>query len=834
MAQIAVKGRVLDLESLAPVPFSTVTVRDQQTTRTVSADANGVFEVQVESFPITLLTSSVGFDPDEVTLTDQNEDMVNLYLMAANAIEEVVVRPKRRRRYSNKNNPAVELIRQVVAHKAENRLSGQNYAEYNQYEKVMLGLSNLDEKFKNRKLFKSFQFLFQEDDSVKDGSKKYILPAFMEEKSSKVYYRKDPNTTKAYVLAEKRSEFDDRFIDNSGMSMYFNKLYDKIDIYDNNVTLLTNQFLSPIATSAPNFYRFYITDTVSMDGDRFVELSFVPRNKNDMLFKGQLYITLDGRYAVRAAKLYLDEDANVNFVRTLRAHLDFSRDNASGYFLAKSDLEIDFALSERGRGIRGRRELIVSNYLNNIARHDSVYRAKEEVPLFASNGIAPNELNLDVLRPEPLTAKEAAVYSNVAGLQSMKSFQRFMDISSLFLMGYKQVGPVEVGPVNTFYSYNPVEGIRFRFGGRTTERFSERVYLEGYGAYGLEDQQWKYFLSGTYSLNKRSPYKFPQHYIRASASRDTKIPGMDLEFVQEDNVLLSFKRGENRSFTYNNQYKLDYKAEFEGNFAVGAGVMVWKQTAAGVLQFIPVNGNPVTDAIGALNTTEVNVNFRYAPHEEFYQGKNYRTPIVNGYPVFTFNYSAGLKDVLAGEYNYHRFSMNISKRLYLSQLGYADIDLNGTYIAGSNLPFPLLTLHRANQSYAYQLNSYNLMNFLEFVSDHHVAANVQYYMNGFLFNKIPLLNRLKLREVFSYKMVYGGLRDTNNPSRTDQVYAWQTNAQGEQSSYTFDANTPYSEMSLGVANIFKFLRVDYVRRLNYLNHPTVSPWGIRARFKFDF
>jgi len=325
-------------------------------------------------------------------------------------------------------------------------------------------------------------------------------------------------------------------------------------------------------------------------------------------------------------------------------------------------------------------------------------------------------------------------------------------------------------------------------------------------------------------------YSFPQHYIRASFQRDTKIPGQNLEFVQEDNFLLSFKRGENENYLYNDIYRLEYKTEFQNNFSITAGITRWKQQPAGVLRYTQVG---TSEPFQELNTTELTLGLRYAPNEQFYQGKLYRTPIFNQYPIFTLNYTAGLKDVLAGQYNYHNFTAGAFKRFYLSQFGFADVNIDGTYIVGRNIPFPLLTVHRANQTYAYQLNSYNLMNFLEFVSDHHVAMNVQYYMNGFILNKVPFIKKLKWREVFSFKAIYGGLRDENNPLYSSEVFKFQENEAGQATTYGFGRD-PYMEASVGLTNIFKILRVDAVRRLNYLEHPNAPKWGVRARFRFDF
>lgn len=828
---VQLKGRVLDGDTFEPIPYASIVIAGADDVGT-SSDDEGQFNLLIPAPTMKVVVSSVGYGSEEIVLSQEKEQYHQVFLYATNAIEAVTVRAPKLK-YSNKNNPAVELIRKVVEHRDQNRLTGQSYAEYDQYEKITLGLSNLDEKFKNRRVFKNYQFLFQEDDSVKDGKSGYILPAFIEEKASKIYYRKDPNTKKSYVLAENQATFDPQFVDNEGLSNYFNRLYHDVEIYDNNIMILNNQFLSPIANSAPTFYRYYITDTIKTAEPHLVELSFFPRNRTDMLFIGKLYITLDGRYAVQHATMTVSNDINLNFVRDLDIELSFDKDNESKYFLRKSTLSMDFALTEKGKGIRGKRTVLFSNFLNGIQRPDSVYHGSASVMAQAPAPVVPDSSDWANLRPEPLSENEVAIYQNIEGLNTMSSFKRFMDISALVLSGYKQAGPLEIGPVNTFYSYNPIEGLRLRLGGRTTESFSQRFYAEGFTAYGTEDQRWKYFVSGYYALNNKSVFRFPQHYLRISASHDTKIPGQDLEFIQEDNILLSFKRGENRSFLYNDLYDLEYKAEFRGNFAVTGGLSILRQAPAGILTFQQRFENGALQNITALNTTELRVGLRYAPNEAFYQGKIYRTPIYNEYPVFNLQYRQGLAGFLNGEYSYHNFSASAFKRFWLSQLGYADVTLDGSYIIGDNLPFPLLTMHRANQSYAYQLNSYNLMNFLEFVSDRHAAINVQYYMNGFLFNKIPMLKRLKLREVFSFKGIYGGLRDTNNPDLNEQVYAWQTNLDGRQSSFTFGRD-PYMEASFGVANIFKVLRVDAVKRLNYLDHPQAPNWGIRARIKVEF
>lgn len=824
-----IKGVIKDKVTGETLPYVSIAVVGSP--GGTSADEDGKYSITVTGQYNTIRYSYIGYMSVDMNFEPGKTQTINVEMdVDASMMEEIVVVGKRQR-YRNRDNPAVQLIRKVIENKDKNRLEGQDYVQYEQYEKISFALSNLSDKFKNRRIFKDYQFLFKEQDSTEVGGK-FTLPAYMQEKLSKVYFRSSPRKYKQYVLADKRAEFDSKFIDNEGLNEYFNRLYENINIYDNNISLATNLLLSPIANTSPTFYKFFITDTIKTQDPWLVELSFVPRNSTDLLFTGRLYITLDGNYAVQQAYLTVNKDINLNFMREMEAQLEFQKDENGRYYLETSTLDMEFALTEKGSGMYGRRIVNYKDYQVGIRQPDSLYRGPSEQIVYNVEKAADEDFWSDA-RHMPLEDHELNIYHNVETLQTIPSFRRFMDISTLLLAGYKSFGPVEVGPVNTFYSFNPVEGFRLRVGGRTTPEMSKRFYLETYAAYGFRDTKWKYFLSGTYSLNNKSIYNFPQHYIRASYQKDTKIPGQDLQFVQEDNFLLSFKRGDNHRWLYNDIYRLEYMHELPNNFSYALELTKWKQMPAGILTYQQLDEQGTIQNHAELNSTQISLRLRYAPNEQFYQGKLYRTPVYNQYPIFTLNYAAGIKGFLEGEYDYHNISAGIFKRVYLSQLGFADVNLEGAYTFGDGLPFPLLSIHRANQTYAYQLNSYNLMNFLEFVSDHYAAVNVQYYMNGFLFNKIPLLKRLKLREVFSFKGIWGGLREENNPAYNDYVFRFQQNESGVPITYTLH-NTPYIEASAGIANIFKLLRVDVVKRFTHLDNPEVAEWGIRARFRLDF
>lgn len=821
-----ITGTVRDAVTKETLPYVSIFFND--TRIGTQTDIDGNFKISTNEDYNQLKFNYVGYEVLVKNIVVGQTQKIDVLLKSnAQSLNEVTIIAGKKR-YSNKNNPAVELIRQVIEHKDENQPKAYETVQYKEYEKMLFSISNISEKFKNKRMFRNYQFLFQEQDSTQIGGKN-LLPVYIQEKLASQYLSFSPDKSKTVVLAEKQVQFDSRFIDNEGMKAYFDRMYQNINIYDNNISVMSNDFLSPIANSAPTFYKFFITDTLKNQTPNVIELSFTPRNKGDMLFEGKIYITMDGNYAVHSASFGVNKNINLNFVRALQVDLDFDKNVDKRYYLSKSNLIADFGISKnKGWGFTGERSVNYKEYKTNVEIPDTVFSGKK-IEILAGAEKRSDDFWMKN-RLDSIPERQLKIYSNIDTLQNLPSFKRTMQIVTLLFAGYQNLGPYEIGPVNTFYSFNNVEGFRLRLGGRSTPEFSKRFYFENYAAYGFKDEKWKFFLSATYSLNNKSIYKFPQNYIRASFQRDTKIPGQELQFVQEDNFLLSFKRGVNDMLLYNDFYRVDYVREFENRFSYTVGFKKWSQTPAGGLVYSDVSSNSY---INRLTTSEFSIGLRYAKNEKFYQGKIYRTPIIDRYPIYNLKYTMGVKGLLGGEYNYHNIMGSIDKRFYLSQLGFSDVRLEGGYISGK-LPFPLLAVHRANQTYAYQLNSYNLMNFLEFVSDHYVSINIDHSFNGFFLNKIPLLNKLKLREIISFKAIYGGLRDENNPEKTNTgIYKMPTYENGMQRTYSLNKE-PYMEGSVGLGNIFKFLRVDLVKRFNYLNNPEVSEWGIRTRVKLDF
>ena len=823
-----VSGTVTDAYNRKPLPFVAVVLSG--TTIGKTTDINGKYSFNVRLQVTQLKVSFLGYKTATFPVKPGQTQVINIRLVpTASQLQEVVVKSGKKPKYRNKNNPAVELIRLVIDNKEKNRPENYDYVEYEEYDKMQFSLVNVAANAGDKKLLKPYKFMFDNRDSTSFPGES-LLPFFVDEKVSQHYYRKNPEKEKQKTLGQKTVNFGGA-IDSQGLDVYFKYIITKIDIYDNNIFLVGTNFLSPITGTAPSFYKYFITDTITVNNKKFIELSFTPRNTTDQLLEGKLYISLDGNYAVEGDQLTVNKHINVNFVNNLQVRQEFEQNPDGRYHLSKSIVFANFAgRASSKKGMFGLREVVYGKYEVNKQRPDTTYQHNEN--MVPDDAKQRNDQFWKQNRLDTLTTAEARTYKNVDSLSKMKSFQRTLDWATFILAGYKNEGWYEIGPSNAFYSFNPVEGSKFRFGGRTTPDLSKRYYFENYLAYGTTDKKYKGFQSATYSINDKSIYQFPQNYIRFNVQYDTFIPGENFQFVDEDNVLLSFKRGNNTKYVYDLNYRLNYVHEFENHFSYNIAFQTQNESPTGSLYFQDYNSNGQQQNIHNLLSTDLSVDLRYAPNEQFYQGKIYRYPVPSKNPIFYLNYDQGLSNVLGGQYSWEKLEARIDKRFYFSFLGYADVTGDAGHLFGQ-VPYPLLDIFHANQTYSYQIYSYNLMNFLEFVSDHYESISIDQHFQGFFFNKIPLFKKLKWRETASFKAIWGGLSNENNPSLHPSLYQLPIASNGQPITYGL-GSTPYTEASVGIENIFKFVRVDLVHRFTYLDHPDVARWGIRTLVQVSF
>jgi hypothetical protein len=818
-----VSGRVTDATSGAPLAF--IRVGFNGSSFSTSTDNNGNYTLSAPGLFSEITFSSMGYMPEHRKINPGQTNTVSLKLRYAETqLKEVKVTSAKKKRYRNKDNPAVELIQQVIDHKDQNRMQASNYLQYDLYERIGLSFFNLSDKFVKGHFFSKYKFML-DSTSVIDGKTQVSLPALFSEKLSKNYYRKDPTKAIQIINAQKQTNIL-KFIDTTGLEVYLNRLYgNNVDIYTNNIFIINRQFLSPIADHAPNYYKFFITDTIKTAPEKLIEISFTPRATGDILFEGKLYVTMDGNYAVKACELNVNKEININFMRSLKIRQDFKRDSGR-YFLAKSNVQADFGLfKDKGIGIFGDRTAVFTNYKQNSPQPDAFYDGKDQQVL--ENPKQNDTSYWAHNRPDTLTHQQATVYAHITKLEKLPAFKRDTWIASTLTGGYANWGPVQLGPLGSTYAHDSQEGSRFQIGGRTTPGLSKTIFLDDHIGYGLRDKQLKYNLNTYFSLNKVSPFKYPRDYFEVSYRYDADLPGRSMAVIPEQAALTSFSTGKTDYWLYNKTYTIAYARDFENHFSFNVALRSWNQQPAAFLQF--KSNNDDATLIRNLTTSEVELNMRYAPHEQILQGTQERHTIKSRFPILNLKVTHAFKDLLNSSYTYNKIDANIYKRFYFSQLGYADITLIGNLTTGK-VPFPLLSILNANQSIAYDEDAYNKMNYLEFVADHYVGINYTQALNGFILNKIPLIRRLKWREFLSFKVLYGGIRNENNPALSKNLYLFPVGVNGSSGTFAL-GNAPYVEGGVGIGNIFKFLRIDVIKRFNYLDHPGASPYGIKLGFR---
>lgn len=829
----SVKGTVVDSESNEPLPFVNISFINSNVGATTDFDGNFLIETQYPTDSIQ--ATYVGYQPQSFAVEIGKRNQVYEFKLVSTSLQlNTVEITAKKERYRKKDNPAVTLIRNVIANKDKNRVAARDYYEYNKYEKIAIDLNNIGDKFRNRKMLKKVDFIFDYIDTSKVNGKPY-LPIFLKETASKVYYRNNPESEKEYRDGIKITGIDE-YLNNESVTTITDLVYQDVNVYDDHMMIMYNQFISPTNPIAVDYYKFYILDSLEYKGREVYNLSFFPRNKYDFAFQGNMYVTKDSTFAIMKTELNFLKETNVNFVNDLRLEQEFTEQD--GYWiLTKDDLVIDYSLTPKGRGFFGSRSVSYSNHLFDVQRENEIYDGAENV-IEAEDAYEKDVDFWENNRQVQLTEKEEGVYEMIDTLQKTPAFRNFMDIAFLLITGYKEVGKVDVGPIGAFYSFNDVEGFRLRVGAKTNENFSEKVLLEGYTAYGFKDKAFKYSGAATYTFNKY--YKDnPRHFLRASYQHETNFVGQGVAFVNEDNFFLSFKRGAADKMLFNDNYKLDYLHEMTSGFSYGFSFDWNKQRPLGSLEFKHLDEEGEPAYLNNIKTTEFGINLRFAPNESFLQGETSRFSFYTKYPIIKLNYNLGVKDFLGGDYDYHQLTLNLSKRFYMSIVGFSDVEIEGGKTWGEGIPYLLLHLPRANQTYAYQPESYNMMNFLEFASDEYVSLKMQHYFNGFFFNRIPLLKKLKLREVVSFKGIYGRLSDANNPELNSSLIQFIENENGEAETYTLE-NEPYMEFSAGIYNIFKIGRIDAIKRLTYLNNPNVPSlwggkgWGVRFRVELSF
>ena len=832
-----IQGVVTDSLTNEPIPYLSVFYEGKGVGSITDNDGN--YKVETRKGWNKLTFSAVGYVTKVVNIIPGVTKNLNVRMRPDDImLDEVVVKPKREK-YSRKNNPAVELMKKVIAHKKNNKLSENDYYQYNKYQKITMSLNDVTPEMLEKGMYKKMPFL-KDQIELCEETNKFILPISVDETASQKIYRKHPKSEKTIIKGMSSTGVNELFATGDMLSTVLKDVFTDVNIYDNDIRLLQYPFISPISSSdAISFYKFYIMDTTFVDKDKCFHLTFVPNNSQDFGFTGHLYVLADSSYTVKKCTMNLPKKSGVNFVDNMDIIQEFEQLPNGEWVLKTDDMIVEMTLMKIMQGFQIRRTTRYSDY------------AFDELPqqLFKRKGAEIKEADAmmrgddfwNQYRPVPLTQTESSMDMLVKRLEQMPGFKYVIFVLKAFIENFVETGTkehpskVDIGPVNTMISNNYIDGLRLRMSAQTTANLNPHLFFKGYYAYGFKDHRSKYMGEVEYSFNKKEylPREFPKNSITFSYQYDVMSPTDKFLKTDKDNVFVSFKTSTVDQMSYVRNIALKYENETQFGLKTTVEVKHSTDEPTGGLAYI-TNDDQKT-LVPEIQTMEASLAFRYAPGETFVNTKQRRIPVSFDAPVFTLSHTAGFKGVLGGEYNYNLTEIGLYKRFWFSSWGKIDMFVKGG-AQWNKVPFPLLIMPAANLSYILQLETFNLINNMEFLNDRYASLDVSWDLNGKIFNRIPLLKKLKWREAIGFKMLYGHLTDKNNPMKhpgDSELFLFPTR-DGRPTSFVMDPKTPYMECSVGIHNIFKILHIDYVRRLNYLDHPDANKWGVRFMVMMTF
>ena len=829
MAQQKISGRVIDVDGFA-VPYASVQYRGHRIA--VSSDGEGRFSI--EKHEGWMLTVSALSYKTQTVKVDANTNFLEIKLKDdSRRLNEVVVKSKRGK-YKRKDNPAVELMRRVIAAKKKTDLANHPYYRYDKYQKITLSLNDLSKEQLEGKFFSKRQYLLdQVEKSPYNG--KLTLPVSVDETVSQHIYRKDPKSEKDIIKGQQTNGIGQVIQTGEILSTTMKDVFTDVDIYDDYVRLLQYPFPSPIGRTAISFYHYYIEDTVYVERDLCYHLQFIPANSQDFGFRGELYVTADSTLHVKKCNLYMPHNSDVNWVKDMKIEQEFTRLDNGEWVLSKDDMVAEMHASKVLQDLLVVRNTRLTDYsFDELPKVLFKGKAKVRHDIDAMNR---DEAYWNKYRQVDLTKSESSMDSFIHRMENSKGFKWIILGVKALMENYVEIGSgpggkkskFDLGPINTYLSKNYVDGIRLRLAGRTMAALNPHFFWNGYAAYGTKSNDWYTGHVFTYSLNKKknSPFEFPMRNITFEVSRDIMSPSDDNLEHNKDNIFMTFRAAtQDEMFLYHRQ-RLAFTYETDWGLRFNTGIRWQSNRTAGNLHYFTLDGNEVKK----IRMTDINVGINYNPGVTYVNTKQQRLPINLDSPEIGISHTMGFKGFMGGQYHSNITKVSIYKRQWLGSFGYLDFHAVGQ-AQWNKVPFPMLILPPVNLSYFESESRVSLMRDWEFLNDRQVFASLSWDMNGKLLNRIPLIKKLKWREYFAVKGVWGNLTDKNNP--------YLEKNQGDTELFKFPSkshvmnNTPYWECVAGVHNIFKFFAVEYVRRLTYLNNEDISKWGIRFGFSMTF
>ena len=811
LGQTKVGGKVVD-DFGDPVAFANVIFKNSK--EGVITDENGNFYFESKENYSTLVVSFVGYQTKEIKLKPGLNTGLKIELVYGTELKEVVVYTGKT---SKKNNPALDILRKIWERRRKNGLKMFKQYEYEKYEKVEFDLNTIDSAFMNSKVFKGMEFVFDQIDTSSISGKTY-LPIFINETLSEVYGDNEAKKTKEITKANKNSGFGS----GDGVNTFIKDLYADFDIYDNYLKFFDKDFVSPLSRTGINVYNYVLNDSMYIDNKWCYNIVYYPRRKNELTFKGDFWVN-DTTFAIKKINLEASKSANINWVKEIYIEQEYEVLNDSVFLLKRDYMMSDFSFSkkEESKGVYGKRTTLAKNHKFNIKKDDKFY--KQEVNFYDNAVFNKPDEYWEENRFEALNKNEAGIYKMLDTLKEVPRFKRIYSLASILGSGYVEIPKLKLdyGPIFSTFGYNDVEGQRIRVGGRTYFGPNDKWRIQGYTAYGFRDNQFKYGISGRWMVN-------PNNRLILSLGNRRDVEQMGVSLTTSNDVLgrsfassALFASGVNNQLTSVNLTTLGFEIEPAKNFTFQTNLTYRTlKSASNEFSLDYYTDLSQTEIKSQVKQSEINFVAEYTPKRKTVGYGVDRMDVDFNYARFFVSYSNGLKGVLNSDFNYQKLQLYYRQPTLIGGFGRLFTTFETGKIFGE-VPLGLMGVIPGNQSWFVIENTYNLLDYYDFVADEYASLHLEHHFNGRLFSRVPLLRKLNLREIIGIKGVYGRVSDENV----------MLNASG----LTYVAPEDiYWEYHAGVGNIFKVLRVDFAWRGSYLEMPDARKFAIRASFGFYF
>ena len=832
-----ITGVVVDGESGDTIPHPALQYSGER--KAVAGDAAGRFTIPRLNDEY-LTVSAVGYKTLRILIGANTPGEMRITLKPDTRRLKGVTVNARRGKYSRKNNPAVELMKRVIAAKKRTDLDNRDYYQYNKYQKLTLAINDISPEEIEHEKTKNRQWLLNQIELCPYNNK-LILPLSVDETVTQNLYRKDPKKERTVILGQNATGVNDLIQTGDILNTVVKDVFTDVDLYDDQIRLLQYPFTSPIGKDAVAFYRFYIVDTVTVDRDECYHLEFTPNNQQDFGFRGEIWILADSTLHVKKCRLSLPKRSDVNFTDELNILQEYTRLPSGEWVLTTDDMTVELSVAKfLTKAIVIRTTRMTGYSFDPIP--DKAFKGKAKVKYDPRSKMRGDGF-WNENRAVELTKSEGSMGTFINSLTNTRGFKYLLFGLKALIENYVETGTrkhpskVDIGPINTMISSNFIDGARTRLSAQTTANLNPHLFLSGYYARGWRSRKNYYKGQLVYSFNRKDymPWEYPKRTLTFTSTYDVCSPSDKFMPTDKDNVFTSLKWTEVDKMMFYNRQELLFEYEQDWGLKTSVSLKTEENEACGKLSFTPMllydPDNPVA-APGKFRTTEARFEIRYAPGETYVNTKQRRLKVNYDPPVFTLSHTVGVKGVLGGDYNYNFTEASVYKRFWLNSWGKLDVSVKGG-VQWNKVPFPLLIMPAANLSYIVEDETFNLINNMEFLNDRYASLDVSWDLNGKLFNRIPLLKHLKWREFLGVKCLWGTLTDKNNPT-LERNAGDPLLMQFPEGSYVMDPHRPYIELIAGIHNIFKIFHVQFVHRLNYNNLPTAKKNGVRIMMRFTF